>query len=983
MRCPKCGKTLDASAKICPVCRTQIASANAHSSTNVNIDHRPNTTPASSVVRSSESFGGSGSHRCSKCGKVLDASAKICPVCRTQLMASVGTDNTVKITNSQRKPEPPAVHPQPVNINTTAAAKGAQQQRINKRSKKPVVIAVAVASAVAVIAIAVIGLNLLKKDKGEDSVQTSDSQSYETVNSKLSEVLSSSETQEDSEKLKQQVGSTLDDLAKDGMVKDVKYVVQTSMYEFTYDDGTQGGVMLEPFQEGVNGTQKSYVQKQSGEKVESFDNKVNLDKSKYSYSKNPKVKIMYGLGFDDVLSCIKERNDVWKNEGLTVEMDEDCTAKDLADDLDGYDYIQIEEHGSLYDGVPVICLDEDVTEENRKEYSKDLNANNIVGVHCYDSNHNIRYQYWIKPSFFKEHYGSKGLSGSIVYLGCCHGYQQNELVDAIKNAGADTVIGYTETVYTYYDYYIQDAFVYSLMYGDTVSEALKYAESIWGTDDIRWINTYYSDSHNVKPEIAKPKVLGNTSKTLVTIKNTETTVTATQKPEEKPVEKPVPDIINKMLEYTEPDYGGQPGGPAAAFMTYYGYRGHEGTEQDVMWFQDMDGDNVPDLVVGGYSVAVDGIQGMTHCFQIQLSNGNGGGTVHLLLDNSSKSKHGHEAFMMQAYKDKNGTLMFTHTQFYAYTSPDPQRDPNYAGAFTIYEYSFANGKTDDDKKQILYYTHDPRQGSSENAFSCTDSSGKKITASAAKQIYNNYFSSKTPLSANIKTINYQKYMREMNQQQRKQALMDSYYAFSYTENKSIAPYGKEVFDKMPSAAAATTTTRKPQDSADAMYASYASAAEGFKSRNKDANETFDLFVCDIDNDGVQELCLSAMYGIIKTSVEIFKYNSASKKAECIATGDVAGCIWYSLSQKKLISTYTHPCGLTTETPSGATTDVYQISTSGKSFKYNMLFSADPSYAPGKQKLKALEPAADSMPFSKKGTVSASEIKANAVKNKAA
>ena len=142
-------------------------------------------------------------------------------------------------------------------------------------------------------------------------------------------------------------------------------------------------------------------------------------------------------------------------------------------------------------------------------------------------------------------------------------------------------------------------------------------------------------------------------------------------------------------------------------------------------------------------------------------------------------------------------------------------------------------------------------------------------------------------------------------------------------------------------------------------------------------------MCDIDNDGVQELCLSAMYGIIKTSVEIFKYNSASKKAECIATGDVAGCIWYSLSQKKLISTYTHPCGLTTETPSGATTDVYQISISGKSFKYNMLFSADPSYAPGKQKLKALEPAADSMPFSKKGTVSASEIKANAVKNKAA
>lgn len=464
---------------------------------------------------------------------------------------------------------------------------------------------------------------------------------------------------------------------------------------------------------------------------------------------------------------------------------------------------------------------------------------------------------------------------------------------------------------------------------------------------------------------------------LKTTKKTETTTT--KKPEEKLAEKPVPNIITRILKTTSPEGAG----PAANLALDEHLLSNEDNKHDEMWFQDMDGDEVPDFIIGGSLTSLDYIQGAVRCYDIQLSSGNGGEIVILMPDYAHKQKYGHKSFMMQAYKDKNGTLMFTHTQFHAYTSGDPDMDMNYAGAFTIYEYSFANGKGETDKKQILYYTYDPRQGSSENAFSCTDGSGKKITASAAKQMYNNYYSSKTPLKANVKTINYQKYMN-MTQKQRKQALMDSYYAFSYTENKRIAPYGKEAFDKMPSAAATTTTTtRKPQDSADAMYASYASAVEGFKSRNKDANETFDMFVCDIDNDGIQELCLSAMYGIIKTSVEIFKYNSASKKAECIATGDVAGCIYYSMSQKKLISTNTHPCGLTTETPSGATTDVYQVSISGRTLSSKMLFSADPSYAPGERKLKALEPAADSMPFSKTGTVSANDIKANAAKNKAA
>ena len=469
---------------------------------------------------------------------------------------------------------------------------------------------------------------------------------------------------------------------------------------------------------------------------------------------------------------------------------------------------------------------------------------------------------------------------------------------------------------------------------------------------------------------------------LKTTKKTETTTT--KKPEEKTAEKPVPDIINKMLETTDPDYKGQPGGPAAAFMTYYGYRGHEGTQQDVMWFQDMDGDNVPDLVVGGYSTAVDGIQGRVHCFEIQLSNGNGGDIVHLLLDNSSKSKHGHEAFMMQAYKDKNGTLMFTHTQFYAYTSGDPDMDMNYAGTFTIYEYSFAGGKGDSDKKQILYYTYDPRNGSSESAFSCTDGSEKKITASAAKQLYNSYYSSKTPLAANVKTINYQKYMREMTQQQRKQVLMDSYYAFSYTEKKSIAPYGKEVFDKMPSAAATaattTTTTKKPQNSADNIYASYSAVLSSAKNRMSSAH-AISYMVFDYDRDGKSELIIHYMTGARIGEAEIYEYNSNSGKSVLEAQGPCLALIGYSDKIGGLITTTVSNVPVRPNSPSGASVVICKIVVAGKEISYDGVAQLDPDL--DKELISEYTNSKKEFADVDTNGCTADAVRANAAKNKAA
>ena len=927
---------------------------------------------------------------CQKCGKMLDDNVQVCPICNTRVKSSGNTQSSnnnhhnyyynynYNYNNNRQAYPAQNNYQQQVSKSNNITDKAVVHQTNNtkKQSKKPLVIALAVASAAAVIAITVIGLGLFKGSKKESDVQKTDGQSYETVNSRLSEILSDSGLQGDNEKLKNQISNVLDELSGKGMVSDVKYVDRTGLFEFAYDDGTLGGIMLEPFNNETKGIQKKYANKDSNGKVVSYDNKVDIDKSKYTYSKNPKAKIMYGLGMPKTLSDMKKRSEVWKNEGLSVDIDEYCTVKDFANDLKGYDYIEIDEHGYVYDNVPVICLDEDITAENYKEYSDDLKKNNIIAMHYNDINNRAQQKYWIKPSFFKEHYGNKSLSGSIIYLGCCYGYKKDDLVKAIGSAGADAVLGYNESVYADYDYYIQDTFVYSLMCGDTVSEALKYSKDTWEKNDAVWYKLYYG-RNKTEDGPAELSLYGDKNKKLVELKSTET-----QTPQKPQDEKPVPDIIKKMLETTDPDYKGQPGGPAAAFMTYYGYRGHEGTQQDVMWFQDMDGDNVPDLVVGGYSTAVDGIQGRVHCFEIQLSNGNGGDIVHLLLDNSSKSKHGHEAFMMQAYKDKNGSLMFTHTQFYAYTSPDPQRDPNYAGAFTIYEYSFANRKGDKDKKQILYYTYDPRNGSSESAFSCTDGSGKKITASAAKQLYNSYYSSKTPLAANVKTINYQKYMREMTQQQRKQALMDSYYAFSYNEDKTIRPYGKEVFDKMPSASEAKPSETTPaMESQEDMYADYASAVESFRSEHGEhVAGNISYFVCDIDSDNNPDLVVWDMQGYsVNRHVAVYKYDASSRQAKLYAKGEMGGMVSYCKKIKALVSCYAHGADSLTY-PSGTIISITKgIIRNGSITDEGLVFG---DFEEKKNEAAQYSGDVEQSDVSSR-RVTASDIKTNAIKNKAA
>lgn len=319
-------------------------------------------------------------------------------------------------------------------------------------------------------------------------------------------------------------------------------------------------------------------------------------------------------------------------------------------------------------------------------------------------------------------------------------------------------------------------------------DSMKESESSNYSESSLIINSEVPETNNEMTTTTR-KTSAATSTTTKETTTTTTTPKATTTTA-KPAEKPVPAIIKSLLVEFNNSLGFD-----RSFMAYSREYGFNGDAQDEMWFQDIDGDNKPDLVLGGHAAVTPKTgQGQSHCFCLYLSSGVKSDYLEFKPDYDHKGKYGHNAFVLQAYKGTDGKVFFTQTQFHAYTSGE-HPDPRYAGTFGLFKYDFNNGKTEADKVEMLHYSYDTRQGSGLNAFSFSNGNGQEYTPQQAKKIYNNLYNGAAPLRANIKAINYKQFLK-LDHNQRQKALMDSYYAFSYSADKSIKPYANELFNKI-------------------------------------------------------------------------------------------------------------------------------------------------------------------------------------------
>lgn len=313
--------------------------------------------------------------------------------------------------------------------------------------------------------------------------------------------------------------SILYQLEKDGdILKDsIFYQENVKTIWFQYPDGFEDGVILEEYTKGFSGSAdiSNYVIAWDSNgmpsipdseidisnltkpfpSLNSTNSKINFHEPSYPFLeeevKNLELSAKYMFGWCDAndtsnecyryLVDYQENKKIWNNNYLKTDIDDTCTVEDFKTGLLEYDIVFIEEHGTLLNNIPIICTREEYDKTKYKDDKKHL---------LFPKDNNGKRHYLIKPSFFEKYYGNGKLKDTIVWISSCHGYQYNDLAYAFEKCGASAVVGYNESILLEYDKCLQNAFVYDLMYGGTVSEALEFSKKIWTPNDKEFTSQY-------------------------------------------------------------------------------------------------------------------------------------------------------------------------------------------------------------------------------------------------------------------------------------------------------------------------------------------------------------------------------------------------------------------------------------------------------------------------------------------------------------
>ncbi len=389
-------------------------------------------------------------------------------------------------------------------------------------SKKKKVLIVVIALLLCIL-ISIFFINMLSNQKSEEENNVYN----QKVDSAIDSVLFSDDYENLSiEEKKDRMLTTLYELEKKGeILKDsIFFQEECNIIWFQYPDGFEDGVMLVEFKDDIAGSAdiNEYVSSWNNGMPSSTNPKIDFSDSNYPFlEQNIKnlelsAKYMFGLcdlsdknnGYYKFLEDYRKNQEVWNDNYLRIEIDDYCTIEDFKTGLSGYDIVFIAEHGALRKKVPMLLT--------REKYDKNKYQNDLYYLDTYKEKGT---RYWIiKPSFFEKYYCNNKLKDTIIWISSCHGYQYNNLVDAFVNCGAEAVIGYNEIAECNYDKYLQEGFMYSLMYGETVSEALDFSKKVWQSNQKEFFNKY-GISKVKKPTEAKIHPYGLNYKLIKLVEN--------------------------------------------------------------------------------------------------------------------------------------------------------------------------------------------------------------------------------------------------------------------------------------------------------------------------------------------------------------------------------------------------------------------------------------------------------------------------------
>ncbi|MCD8130155.1 MAG: hypothetical protein LUE16_02570 [Lachnospiraceae bacterium] len=357
-------------------------------------------------------------------------------------------------------------------------------------------------------------------DTGAEADMEASLENYENVNASIIDVSSSDDYENlDTEEKADRILDVLETLADEGEVAadSIGYDEEAQLIYYTYADGTCGGVMLEEFAEGTSGTGTASYETyywENGKDV--FPVLPEFNTVLYPYEEQGLAAlIVCNFGddedFDGFVTLSEKAQEGWSEAYLTTVLVTEDTVSFYRTGLSDYDLICIQEHGLIYEDQTFIMLQETIDWANylAKEAGmaftyegtvivRDLQENRLAMIMPEGDN---QFHYCLMPEFFSYYYGNDALKDTIVWLGCCDGFRNDTLVEAIADCGAKAVLACTESVSTGYNFLMQDAFVYMLLYGNTVEEALNFGKSVWGDNDQIYRETYEGTEDDTPSEI--------------------------------------------------------------------------------------------------------------------------------------------------------------------------------------------------------------------------------------------------------------------------------------------------------------------------------------------------------------------------------------------------------------------------------------------------------------------------------------------------
>mgnify|MGYP000253063176 FL=1 len=273
----------------------------------------------------------------------------------------------------------------------------------------------------------------------------------------------------------------LDALTAQGLVKQgsVYTDAENGMISFTYSCGALGGILLTDPEEENAAALPELDESQLQELAENkrvgtaaiyyaFDNTINS--TRYPYYAYMQT--------------------YWDSVGLQTDLDTTVTVSDLRR-MGRYDLCILSTHGAYYTyeygwlfkktaTEPLILLTERSDFWSDLRYGFDLLAHRVVKVNG---------MYAVNGDFFRSAYRGNGivLSETCEFYGK-NGHVDTSMADGLLAGGAKAVMGYVNNVYSVYSRSMLWAAVNRMIEGETLEQAVDYAKSIYGTDDIIWYN---------------------------------------------------------------------------------------------------------------------------------------------------------------------------------------------------------------------------------------------------------------------------------------------------------------------------------------------------------------------------------------------------------------------------------------------------------------------------------------------------------------